>query len=375
MKHLEVALLALLSIATFSQSGFAQSMKTVTMVRTTGSIGMVPLEFGVNRGFFKKQGLDVKLLTVRQSDVIIAATVANELNFMDIIPTAILASVRGLPISTIAVVLKRAPYVLIGQPNLRSAAELKGKKIGVSSVGGMSAYLVREILARNGLNPDRDVTFLAIGGTSARSAALFGGTIDAALVVAPDNYPLERKGYRRLLLASDYVNYPLSGVAASADFLAKNKAVAVSFLKGLMEGAKFARENKSDSVAFIKDYLKVPDDEAEKSYDFLIKEMPQDLISEDAVIRAGIDFAKSALKLLPEAVHDISRVRDWSFAEAARYTISTQWSVGVGEYWSLGTGKHYSNTPSLHYSGFRTTALNRKFLRELPEVRLDQLNP
>ena len=318
MKHLEVALLALLSIATFSQSGFAQSMKTVTMVRTTGSIGMVPLEFGVNRGFFKKQGLDVQLLTVRQSDVIIAATVANELNFMDIIPTAILASVRGLPIRTIAVVLKRAPYVLIGQPNLRSAAELKGKKIGVSSVGGMSAYLVREILARNGLNPDRDVTFLAIGGTSARSAALFGGTIDAALVVAPDNYPLERKGYRRLLLASDYVNYPLSGVAASADFLAKNKAVAVSFLKGLMEGAKFARENKSDSVAFIKDYLKVPDDEAEKSYDFLIKEMPQDLISEDAVIRAGIDFAKSALKLSAEAVPDISRVRDWSFAEAAR---------------------------------------------------------
>ena len=85
-----------------------------------------------------------------------------------------------------------------------------------------------------------------------------------------------------------------------------------------MEGAKFARENKSDSVAFSKEYLKVPDDEAEKSYDFLIKEMPQDLIPEDAVILAGIDFAKSALKLSPEAVPDISKVRDWSFAESAR---------------------------------------------------------
>jgi NitT/TauT family transport system substrate-binding protein len=318
MKQLRTALIALLSIAIFSQPGFAQPLKTVTMARTTGSIGMVPLEFAVNRGYFKKQGLDVQLITVRQSDVIIAATVGGELNFMDIIPTAILASVRGLPIRTIAVVLKRAPYVLIGQPNVRSPEELKGKRIGVSSVGGMSAYLVREILARNGLNPDRDVTFLAIGGTSARTAALFGGTIDAALVVAPENYALERRGYRRLLLASDYVNYPLSGVAASADFLAKNKAVAIAFLKGLMEGAKFARENKSDSVTFIKSYLKVPDDEAEKSYDFLIKEMPPDLIPEDAVIRAGIDFAKSALKLPPEAVPDISRVRDWSFAEAAR---------------------------------------------------------
>jgi NitT/TauT family transport system substrate-binding protein len=312
------ALIVFVSIAMFSQRGFAQPLRTVTMARTTGSIGMVPLEFSVNRGYFKRQGLDVQLITVRQSDVIIAATVGGELNFMDIIPTAILASVRGLPIKTIGVVLKRAPYVLIGQPNLRSPEELKGKRIGVSSVGGMSAYLVREILARSGLNPDRDVTFLAIGGTSARSAALFGGTIDAALVVAPDNYPLERKGYRRLLLASDYVNYPLSGVAASADFLAKNRPVAISFMKGLLEGAKFVRQNKNDSVTFIKSYLKVPDDEAEKSYDFLIKEMPQELIPEDAVIRAGIDFAKSALKLSPDAVPDISKVRDWTFAEAAR---------------------------------------------------------
>src|SRR5262245_29176919 len=130
MIQLRIALIALLSIAMFSQSGFAQSMKTVTMVRTTGSIGMVPLEFAVNRGYFKKQGLDVQLITVRQSDVIIAATVAGELNFMDIIPTAILASVRGLPIRTIAVVLKRAPYVLIGQPNLRSAARSEERRVG-----------------------------------------------------------------------------------------------------------------------------------------------------------------------------------------------------------------------------------------------------
>src|ERR1700756_5165099 len=136
------ALIVFVSIAIFSQRRFAQPLRTVTIARTTGSIGMVPLEFSVNRGYFKRQGLDVQLITVRQSDVIIAATVGGELNFMDIIPTAILASVRGLPIKTIGVILKSAPYVLVSQPGLRSVADLKGKKIGVSSVGGMSAYLV-----------------------------------------------------------------------------------------------------------------------------------------------------------------------------------------------------------------------------------------
>jgi len=140
MKNRRACALGILVILIiFAQPGFSQPLRTVTMARTTGSIGMVPLEFSVNRGYFKRQGLDVQLITVRQSDVIIAATVGGELNFMDIIPTAILASVRGLPIKTIGVVLKSAPYVLVAQPALRLAADLKGKRIGVSSVAGMSA--------------------------------------------------------------------------------------------------------------------------------------------------------------------------------------------------------------------------------------------
>ena len=315
MRH---GLLVWVIVACFPELAYPQPLKPITMARTTGSIGMVPLELAVNQGYFKAQGLDVKLITIRQSDVIIAATMIGELNFMDIIPTAVLASVRGLPIKTVAVALKSAPYVLIGQPGLHAPSELKGKKIGVSSVGSMSAYLVREIVARNGLNPDRDVTLLAIGGTAARTAALFGGTIDAALVVAPDNIALERKGYKRLLMASDYVNYPLSGVATSSEQLVKNKPVVISFLKSLLEGSRFVRQKKSDTVNFIKAYLKVPDDEAEKSYDFLVKEMPQGLIPDDAVMRTAMEFARHALKMPAEAVPDISKVRDWSFAEAAR---------------------------------------------------------
>jgi NitT/TauT family transport system substrate-binding protein len=311
-------ILLLLTSGSFSTPVHSQQLKTVTMARTSGSIGMVPLEMAVNRGYFRKQGLDVKLITIRQSDVIITATLTGELNFIDIIPTAILASVRGLPIKTIAVVLQSAPYLLIGQAGLRSPSDLKGKRIGVSSIGGMSAYLVREVVARNGLNPDRDVTLLAIGGTSARAAALFAGAIDAALITEPDNYALEQKGYRRLLAASDYVNYPLSGVATSADQLGQNRPTVISFLKGMIQAANFVRENKSDAVAFIKSYLKVPQDEAEKSYDFLLKQMPQNLIPDDQIIRTGMDFARHSLKMGAEAVPDIAKVRDWSFAEAAR---------------------------------------------------------
>jgi ABC-type nitrate/sulfonate/bicarbonate transport system substrate-binding protein len=107
-------------------------------------------------------------------------------------------------------------------------------------------------------------------------------------------------------------------VATSEDQLVKNKAVVTSFLKGLLEGAKYVRQNRSEMIAFIKGYLRVPEDEAEKSYEFLMKEMPPDLIPGDAPIRTAMEFARHALKLSPDAVPDISKVRDWSFAEAAR---------------------------------------------------------
>jgi len=305
-------------ILTLGKQAYAQQPRLVTVGRTTTSIGMVPLEIAVNQGYFKRRGLETQLITIRQSDVIVKATLGGEVDFMDVIPTAILASVRGLPIRTIAVFLQSAPYILIGQPGIHTTVELKGKKIGVSSLGGMSAYLMREIIARNGLNPDRDVTFLAIGGTSSRTAALFSGSIDAALVVAPDNYSLEHKGFRRLLWASDYVKYPLSGIATSADLLAKNKAWVVSFMKALLEGSRFVRENKNETVRFIKNYLAVPDEEAQRSYEFLLKEMPQKLIAEDSAIRTAMEFAGRALKMPSESLPDISKVRDWTFAESAQ---------------------------------------------------------
>ena len=287
----------------------------VTAVGITGpNIGLLPMETAVRKGLFRRQGLDVRLITIRQSDVIIKATMAGEIHFMDIVPTAILASVRGLPIRTVAITVKQAPYVLLGQPQVKSLADLKGKRIGVSSIGGMSTFLVRDLVTQAGLNPDRDVTFLSVGGTASRSAALASGTIDSALVVAPDNFALERKGYKRLVWTPDVIDYPFSGAAMAAELLTRERDFAAAFLRGLNAGAQEVKQNRSEAVNFIKSYLRIGDEEAERSYEFLIKDIPNNLVPDDSVIRAAMNFAAKSLKLGPDAVPDISKVRDWSVA-------------------------------------------------------------
>ena len=249
---------------------------------------------------------------------------AGELNFMSIIPTAILASVRGLPIRTIAVNLDNAPYVLVGRPQIKSMNDLKGKKIAVSSVGGMSTLVVRAIVARSGLDPDRDVTYMAVGGSDTRSSAMEAGFVDAALMTIPLNYAPERQGYNRLAWGPDYVRYPMNGISGSPDYFAANRDLVLALLRGMAGGVRDIKQRKSEMITFLKSYLEVPEDEAAKSYEFLISHMPDNSIADDGVIRSAMEFAASAFKLKPEAVPDISKVRDWSYARAATKSLGAK---------------------------------------------------
>jgi hypothetical protein len=78
------------------------------------------------------------------------------------------------------------------------------------------------------------------------------------------------------------------------------------------------KQQKPELITFLKSYLEVPEDEAAKSYEFLTSHMPDNMIVDDAVIKSGMEFAASALKLKPDAVPDISKVRDRSYARAIR---------------------------------------------------------
>lgn len=317
MKRYGLTILISLIGVFLATQGFCQKLRPVTLGLTGRTLTTLVFEMSISKGHFKQQGLDVKLITIRQSDVIVKAIMAGELNFMSVIPTAILASVRGLPIRTIAVNLDNAPYVLVGRPQIKSMNDLKGKKIGVSSLGGMSTLVVREIVARSGLDPERDVTYLSVGGSETRSGSMAAGFVDAALMTIPLNFAPERQGYNRLAWGPDYVRYPMNGISGSPDYFAANRDLVLALLRGMAGGVRDVKQRKSEMITFLKSYLDVPEDEAARSYEFLISHMPDNMIVDDAVVKSGMEFAASALKLKPDAVPDISKVRDWSYARAA----------------------------------------------------------
>jgi NitT/TauT family transport system substrate-binding protein len=184
-----------------------------------GSWTTLPYIVAGERGFFEKEGLKVRLITFRGTNLMLTALLAGELDYATILPFLTGASARGLPVKILGSVTKSSSYVIISRPEIESIKGLRGKKVGINSFGSSADYAAYAALSRSGLDPNRDLTILPIRGRSPeRFAALASGSVDATVVTSPSEYAAEKQGLRVLVSAHDLaelVRIPLTGIGAT----------------------------------------------------------------------------------------------------------------------------------------------------------------
>ena len=126
------------------------------------------------RGFFQEEGLQAELIRIR-SAVAIPALTSGEIDFHTVVSPALAAALRGIPVRLVACFTPGLTTAIIARPELKTVQDLKGKTIGLNSIGGGLENTVRMMLKHYGLDPDRDVKFLATGTVDTRFAALKRG--------------------------------------------------------------------------------------------------------------------------------------------------------------------------------------------------------
>jgi ABC-type nitrate/sulfonate/bicarbonate transport system substrate-binding protein len=129
-------------------------------------------------------------------------------------------------------------------------AKPKGAK-SINSIGGADDYTSHTFLSKRGLDPNRDVTFRTIGGTSARFGALLAGAVDATAVSSPYEYKAEQSGLRILVPfkeTAEYIKLPNAGLVVTQAKAAKDGAQVVRVLKALRAATLFIREQRTPSV-------------------------------------------------------------------------------------------------------------------------------
>jgi ABC-type nitrate/sulfonate/bicarbonate transport system substrate-binding protein len=210
----------------------------------------LPFRVALKRGFFKAQGLEIQAIFVRGGPAALAALSSGEVDFAEIggAQAVMRSRARGLDVSIIASISNATNYQLVGAKSVRSLEDLKGKILGVTGAGAFSDFAMRTFLRRKGIDPDKDVTLRAIGGSALRAAALEKSLVAAAPFAPEDTVRLTRLGFPMLANFSDSLNIPQSIVVTRSDVLNKLPDTSKRFLKALILGIQFVKNNKADAI-------------------------------------------------------------------------------------------------------------------------------
>ena len=135
-------------------------------------------------------------------------------------------------------------------PKYKSIAHTKGGKYGISKFGALTDFLTRYALRTAGLDPEKDVTILQLGGSPQSLPALEAGQIDAAILAAPSTYVAAEKGFVKLMSQKDVIapDWPLHVVFAKEEYIAKNPNTIKAFLRANGKAMDWIKANPEEAA-------------------------------------------------------------------------------------------------------------------------------
>ena len=229
----------------------AQEKKNVRVVFTSLAWNSeLPFRSALARGFFRGQGLEIQPIFVRGGPAAMAALLSGEVDFAEIggAQAVMRTRSRGLDVAIIGAISNSTNYQLLGSKTTRTVEDFKGRVLGVTGAGAFSDFALRTFLRRRGIDPDKDVTLRAIGGSALRAAALEKGLVAAAPFAPEDTVRLMRIGFPMIANLSDTLNIPQSVVTTRNEVTEKLPEMTKRFLKALVMGIQLARSNKSEAI-------------------------------------------------------------------------------------------------------------------------------
>jgi ABC-type nitrate/sulfonate/bicarbonate transport system substrate-binding protein len=226
-------------------------------------------------GIFKKYGLAPELIALQGGPQTIQALIANSIQFADMPGTAVINSrVAGANAVSILYHLIGVTHGLFVRPEVKTAKDLVGKKVGIVRIGGLAEFLARYMLTEKlGLKPT-EVELIQVGGQSVRVAALASGAIHASVFSPPESTRVEKLGFREIADASE-LEYPTGVIATATQILSAQPALVERVLKAYLEGIAFFRQQKEKTVAILQKEFRLSDRaEVEGMYAKLLKVVP-----------------------------------------------------------------------------------------------------
>ncbi len=244
-------------------------------------------------GLFKKYNLDHELVFIASSGIVTAALLGGD---ADMTVTGgignVIAYVRGsTDVAFIGGVKNTMTQTLVAGGNIKKPEDLKGKRIGVSRIGGNSHYFTIQALRRYNMEPNRDFSFLQTGGDPETLAALLTGGIEVANLTPPTDSQAIAKGYHYVVYGPDLkIPYAATAFVTKRSLLTKRGQVIGQYMRAMAETAKIMHTDKEFVYKVLGKYLRITDRSVlDSAYNAEIKVLEPRLVIKNDALQAILD--------------------------------------------------------------------------------------
>lgn len=214
----------------------------------------------LDSGLFEKQGLKVELINA-SSNTAIQALLAGEMQLAQSPQEgSVQAAVQGADTVIISTILDKALYSYVVNPKIKTPADLKGKKLGITSPGGTPAALTKRALKKWGLDPEKDVALIQLKDMGLLAAGLAAGSIDGAAISVPNNLKAKSQGFVELLDMATLDDPSIGGsMVTTRKYISEHRDIVKRYMKAYIEGIHKYLADPQFSMDVIKRWTQTDD--------------------------------------------------------------------------------------------------------------------
>ncbi|MGH7854167.1 MAG: ABC transporter substrate-binding protein [Candidatus Binatia bacterium] len=300
--------------AFLSATGLSQAQEKVRVAISNFSASYISMHIAQKRGYYAEEGMIVEIILMAGLTST-RALIGNSVELGSASnPTA---AVQGAKLKILMVFNDKPPGMLIAQPAIKSVAELRGKRIGGSTIGSLEYGWMKELLPKFGLQLEKDVTFVPVGSTSTRFTALRAGTIDASPLSPPSNFLAQDAGFPVLLRTADHLEDIQASIVATDERLARQGDMVRRFMRATVKGKRYYLAHRQEGVTAIMEFTRHKDrDLMSRVYEEHMKTIARDGTIPERLQQIVIDRSKR----LTGVTRDVraEEIFDFSFIRKAQ---------------------------------------------------------
>ena len=317
-KGLRTTLLLIFCSLSFHADAFAQSpLERVNAIYASLAGDHAALYVAQDMALFRKHGLDVSLSYTAGAAQVIQTMMAGENQIATAGGSGVVdADFGGADLVAVAGMVNMPAFYIVVQPEIKSIQDLRGKPVGITRFGSSTDFTMRYILRKAGLDPDKDVPLLQLGGQPELAAAIETRRIFAAPMTPPALQKTLKAGARIQIPPKTIgLSFPHVGLVVRKQFLAARRQTVKNFIAGYSEGVAMLYRDKEASKKAIARFLHTDDPESlEASWQFgidVIERIPNlDREMFRLVLEERARTRPEAAKAKPEQFFDQSLVRE-----------------------------------------------------------------